>query len=144
MAHPDLAHAFRQRILITSFILRLYDRQLVSSLAVVKIQTVADVERLASEGEAMRRDQQPRRSTSNFLPEGACVPESDDPDELSDAESLDEEEEELTAALGTANSRKAFNPSGKPPERRKTTSTTRCYGCNQYGHFKSESPRPDR
>ena len=113
-AHPDLAHAPRERILITSFILGLYDRQLASSHAVVKIQTAADAERLAAEGEAVRRDQRSRRSTNNFLPEGASAPESDDPDEPPDAESLDEEEEELTAALGTANPSKSLNPIGKP------------------------------
>ena len=36
-AHPELAHASRERKLITSFLLWLYDRQLASSLAVVKI-----------------------------------------------------------------------------------------------------------
>ena len=35
--YPDVAHAFWKRILITSFLLVLYDRQLASSLAVVKI-----------------------------------------------------------------------------------------------------------
>ena len=35
-AHPDLAHASRERILITSLLLGLYDRQLASPLAVVK------------------------------------------------------------------------------------------------------------
>ena len=114
-AHLNLAHAPRERILITRFLLGLHDRQLASSLAVVKIQTSADAERLAAEGEAVRRDQRPRRSTSNFLCEGACAPESDDQGEPSDAGSLDEEEEELTAALGIANPRKAFNPIGKPP-----------------------------
>ena len=92
----------------------------------------------------MRRDKRSSRSTSNFLSEGACAPESDDPDEPSDGESLDEEEEELTATLRTANPRKAFNPIGKPQEQRKATSTTRCYGCGQYGHFKSECPRLNR
>ena len=91
MAHPDLTHAPRERILFTSFLLGLYNRQLASPLAVVKIQTAADAERLAAEGEAVRHKQRPRRSTSNFLPEGACAPESDDPDEPSDAESLDKE-----------------------------------------------------
>ena len=43
-AHPDLAHAFRERILITSFLLGLYDCQFASSLAVVKIQTAADAD----------------------------------------------------------------------------------------------------
>ena len=55
-AHPDLAHAHRERILITSFLLGLYDRQVASSIAVVKIQTAADAERLAAESEAVRRD----------------------------------------------------------------------------------------
>ena len=92
-AHLDLAHAPRECILITSFILGLYNRQLASSIAVMKIQTAADAERLTAKGETVRRDQRSRRSTSNFLPEGACAPESDDPDEPSDAESLDDEEE---------------------------------------------------
>ena len=70
-ANPDVAHAPSKRIPITSFLLKLYDRQLASSLAVVKILTAADAERLAAEGEAVRREQRPRRSTSNFLPEGA-------------------------------------------------------------------------
>ena len=65
--HPDLAHAPRERILITSLFLGLYNRQLASSLAVVKIQTAADTERLAAEGEAVRRDQRSRRSTTMFL-----------------------------------------------------------------------------
>ena len=53
-AHPDLAHAPRESILIRSFLLGLYDRQLASSLAVIKIQTAADAERLATEDEAVR------------------------------------------------------------------------------------------
>ena len=110
----------------------------------MKIQTAADEERLAAECEAVRRDQRFNRLTSNFFSEGACAPELDDPDEHPNAESLDEEEEELTAAFGTANPRKAFNPIGKPPERRKATSTTRCYGCGQSGYVKSECPRPNR
>ena len=83
-AHPDLANTPRERILINSFLLWLYDRQLAFSLAGVKIQTAADAERLAAEGEAVRRDQRSRRSTSNYLPEGACAPELDDPDEPPD------------------------------------------------------------
>ena len=54
-AHPDLHHLPRKRILITSFFLGLYDCQLASTLAVVKIQTAADAERLAAEGESAPR-----------------------------------------------------------------------------------------
>ena len=70
-AHPHLAHAPRERILITSFLFGLSDCQLASSLEIVKIPTAADTERHAAEGEADRRDQRSRRSTSNFLLEGA-------------------------------------------------------------------------
>ena len=144
-ANPDLAHASRERILITSFRLGLFDRQLASSLAVVKIQTAADAERLAAEGEAVRRDKRYRRSTNNFLPEEPSAQDPGSLEEPSDAEPLDEEEEELMAALGTLNStRKNFNSITNPPEMRRATSTTKCYGCGQYGHFKSDCPRPNR
>ena len=72
-SHQDLAHAPRERILITSFLFGLYNLQLASSLAVVKIQTAADAERLAANGEANRHDQRSRRFTTNFLHEGACI-----------------------------------------------------------------------
>ena len=88
-AHPDLAHASRVRILITSFLLGLYNRQLASSLAVVKIQTAADAERLAAEGEAVRRDQRSWRSTNNFLPEEPSAQDPGSLEEPSDAEPLD-------------------------------------------------------
>ena len=48
-AHPTFEHSARERILITSFMLGLYDRQLAASLAVVKVQTTAEAERLAAE-----------------------------------------------------------------------------------------------
>ena len=38
MAHFDLRHVFREGILVTSFVLSLYSRQLVASLAVLKIK----------------------------------------------------------------------------------------------------------
>ena len=102
-AHPALAHASRERILITCLLLGLYDRQLASSLPVVKIQTAADGEQLAAEGEAVRRDQRSRRSTNNFLPEEPSAQDPGSLKKLSDAEPLDEEEEELMATLGTLN-----------------------------------------
>ena len=83
-AYPDLAHAPRERILVTSFLLGVYDRQLASTLAVIKIQTAADA--LAAEGEAGRRDQRSRRSTNNFLHKEANAPNPDISENLSKAE----------------------------------------------------------
>ena len=49
------------------------------------------------------------------------------------------------AALGTLNPlRRNPNSSSNPQERRRATSATRCYGCGQYSHFKSDCPRPCR
>ena len=66
-AHNDLAHASRERILITRLLLWRYNRQLASAIAVVKIQTAADAQRLAADSVAVRRDQRSRSSTNNFL-----------------------------------------------------------------------------
>ena len=66
-AHPTLDHSARERILITSFILGLHDRQLAANLTVVKIQTAAQTERLAAEGEVVRRDQKSRKYTGNYM-----------------------------------------------------------------------------
>ena len=49
-AHPTFKDAARKRILITSFMLGLFDRQLAANLAVVKVQTAAEAERLAANG----------------------------------------------------------------------------------------------
>ena len=59
-AHPNLEHSARERILITSFMLGFHDKQLATLLAVVKVQTAADAERLAVKAEAVRRDQNSR------------------------------------------------------------------------------------
>ena len=49
------------------------------------------------------------------------------------------------AALGTLKPpRRNSNLNSNPLERRKATSAKRCYGCSQYGHFKSDCPRPNR
>ncbi len=89
-AHPNLEHSALERILITSFMLGLHDKQLAASLAVVKVQTSAEAERLASEGEAVRRDQKSRNSSGNyFLPSTSREPESENEKDLN----LSEEEE---------------------------------------------------
>ena len=56
-APPTLDHTARPRILITSFIYGLHDRQLAASLVIVNIQTAAEAERLAAEREVVRKDQ---------------------------------------------------------------------------------------
>ncbi len=66
-AHPTLEHSARECILITSFMLGLHDKQLAASLAVVKVQTAAEAERLAAEGEAVRLDHKSRKSSGNYL-----------------------------------------------------------------------------
>ena len=93
----------------------------------------------------MRRDKRSRRSTNNFLP---GKPSAQDPgflEEPSDSKPLDEEEEEVMAALGMLNP-PGRNPYSKlnPQERRRTTSATRYYGCGQFGQFKSDCPRLNR
>ena len=77
-AHPELTHASRERILITHFLLGLYDRQLAKSIAVAQIKTAAEAERLAVEGEAVTQDVRARRSLNNFLPKEACDEPLDD------------------------------------------------------------------
>ena len=66
-AHPTFEHSARKRIFITSFMLGLYDKQLAASLAVVKMQTAAEAERLAAKGEAVRFDQKSIKSSGNYL-----------------------------------------------------------------------------
>ena len=108
--------------------MRLYDRTLASTLATAKIQTAADAERLAADGESVRRDQRFRRSINNFLPKGENNYLEDDfePDEY-----LDDEEDDITAAVCVLGpSRWNETSLNKPPDRRRAvaTSTTRCHG----------------
>ncbi len=42
------------------------------------IKTAAEAERLAAEGEAIRRDRGPRRSNLNYFPDYACDEEYDE------------------------------------------------------------------
>ena len=122
----------------------LYDRQLATSLVIAKIRTAADADRLAIEGESVSRDSRSRSSLSSYLPEGDR--EFVD-DYLEEEEWLEEEEEDITAAVGVLSSTKQNETlPNKPPERQKAvaTSSTRCYGCGRYGVSRSNCQRPRR
>ena len=141
-AHPDMPHAHRERILITSFVNGLYDRQLAASLAVVKPTSASEAQRIASEGEAVRRETRSRRTTTNVLADGASGGRAEEDDDDYGEVDDDEGEEDISAALGDARFRRGNNSySGQRGERRKATSATKCYGCDQYGHYKADCPR---
>ena len=102
-AHPNLEHLARERILITSFMLRLNDKQLAASLSVVKVKRATEAEQRAAEGETVRRDQESRKSSGNyFLPSTSREPESKNDKDLN----LSEEEEELMATLADLKARR--------------------------------------
>ena len=107
-AHPTLDHAARERILITSFMLGLHDRQLAANLAVVKVQSAAEAERLAAEGEVVRRDLRTRNYTGKYLLPSASKSE---PEKVEDPYLSEKKgEEELMAALADIRARRGNSP----------------------------------
>ena len=126
-AHQTLEHSARVRILITSFMLRLHDRQVAASLAVVKVKTAAEAERLAAESEAVQRDQKSRKSSEYYiLLSISRQPESEEEEDLSLSE--EEEEEELMATLADLKARRG-NLTERRTGGREATSSTKCYNC---------------
>ena len=77
--------------------LGLSERQLAANLAVVKVQTAAEAEWLAAEGEVVRRDQRTRKYTGNYLLPSASKSEPEKVEE--DIYLSHNEEDELLAAL---------------------------------------------
>ena len=67
-AHPKLEHKQRERIIVNSFLLGLHDRQLAASLAAVKPERASDSMKMASEIEAVRKDNRSKRSVTSVLP----------------------------------------------------------------------------
>ena len=129
MANPNLKHSARERILITSFMLELHDKQLAASLAVVKVQTAGEAERLAAEGEAVRRDQKSRKSSGNyFIPSTNREAESENEEDLNLSE--EGEEKELMATLADFKARPG-NSTKRRVEIRDATISTKCYNCGQ-------------
>ena len=143
-AHPNLDHTSRERILVTSFMLGLYDKQLAANLAVVKVQTAADAERLAAEGEAVRRDQKTKRTSNYSLMESARDEDLDDEKDIGLLYSEESDCEDITATLNDRRNGKRNASTGQQFERRKATAATKCYGCGHFGHYKSDCPRRGR
>ena len=137
-AHPSLGHQQRERILVTSFLLGLHDRQLASSLAVAKIQTAAEAERLAAEGEAVRKDQRGRKSSFNYLRESLSPEDVDEICTPGESRDSSEEEEELSAALASAALTRRDDKTSSSKQLRPATSSTRCYGCGKLGHYRAD------
>ena len=137
MAHFTLEHSARERILITSFMLGLHDKQLAASLAVVKVQTAAQAERLAAEGEAVRRDNKTKTSSGYYLLPLVRNNEPVKEDEGDLNLSEEEDETKLIAALADLKVRRG-DSTDRRAERREATSSTKCNNCKQCGHYKSD------
>jgi len=96
-AHPDLEHSERERILIATFIRKLYDRGLRLNLATLGLKTSADAERVAMSKKSIRKENRLQKATGAY-----AVHEEADEDSAEEcsAESEEDEdsEEEYTAA----------------------------------------------
>ena len=104
----------------------LYDKQLADCFAVVKVQTAAEAERQAAEGEAVRRDQKSRKSLENYL---LPLVSSNEPERAEGDLNLREEEEEPMATLAGLTDRSGSTTNVRVG-RREATSTRKCYNCN--------------
>ena len=151
-AHPDLSFAARERILVTSFLLGLHDRQLASSLAVAKIDSAAEAQRLAAEGDSVRRERRSRSSgnyllTSTHRSSRTSMAEGERDSEEEGEEDEDEDDpeydDEVAAALAEAQPRRSSSTSTRVGKR-EVPSTSKCYSCGQPGHYRADCPRRSR
>ena len=138
--HLTLDHKARECIHITSFMFGLHDRQLAASLAVVKMQTEAEAERLAAERQVVGKDQNSRKYTGNYVLPTASNTEPEEYEEeesnLSDAEAV----KNLMAALSDLKNCRE-NTTNQRNGRREATRLTKCFNCQQYGRCKSDCPQ---
>ena len=129
-AHPTLEHSTRERILITSFMLGLHDKQLAASLAIVKVQTAAEAKQLSAESDAVRCDQKSRKSSGNYLLVSVRndKPATEDEGDLNLSD--EEDKRKLTAALADLKARRVVS-TDKRTGRRKATISTKCNNCRK-------------
>ena len=129
-AHPTLEHSTRERILITSFMLGLHDKQLAASLAIVKVQTAAEAKQLSAESDAVRCDQKSRKSSGNYLLVSVRndKPATEDEGDLNLSD--EEDKRKLTAALADLKARRVVS-TDKRTGRRKATISIKCNNCRK-------------
>ena len=98
------------------------------------------MERLAAENEAVRRDQMSTKLSGNSLLPSVRTdePETEDEGDLNLSE--EKEKAELMAALADLKARRG-DLTDRRTGIREATSSTKCYNCRQYGHYKSNCPQ---
>ena len=147
-AHPDLAHKDRDRILTTEFISGLRDQKLSLALSMASIQSSADAERKATEGESVRNNAKSKRETyAHYLPK---QPEEQLEDSDSEAEGA-VEGEGLKAAFGrqrvgdrgVAFDGRPFSSFSGKGHGGSTRGSMRglCYTCGEAGHYQAHCPQ---
>ena len=147
-AHPDLSHKDRDRILTTEFISGLRDHKLSMALSMASIQSSADAERKATEGESVRNNAISRRATyAHYLPK---QPEEQLEDSDSEAEGA-AGGEGLRATFGQqrggdrgvafdARPFRGFSGKWRGGSNRGSMRGL-CYTCGEAGHYQAHCPQ---
>ena len=151
-AHPDLSHKDRDRILTTEFVSGRRDHKLLMALSMASIQSSADAERKATEGESVRRNAKSKKSAyTHCLPE---QPEKQLGDPNGEPDGAAGGEEDLTAAFGEKRGGRggafigrSFRGFGGRGHGGAFGAATRgamrgsCYSCGVVGHYQSNCPK---
>lgn len=141
-AHRSVTHKEREKILISHFILGLYNNSLALQISTMSPTTAEKEERMATAGDALRAEQRARRAAGGYV-----APEVDDYDsggegcqEPEDECEYEEDDDcELSAAAPESNPRRFV---AKPSfgGGRGGTGPGRCFHCGQLGHIKAHRP----
>ena len=151
-AHPDLAHKDRDRILTTEFISGLRDQKLSMALSMASIQSSADAERKATEGDSVRKNAKSKKAAyTHCMPE---QPEEQLGDPYEEAEGAVGGAEDLTAAFGEQRGGRGGAFVGRPFRgfggrgrggafgvATRGAMRGSCYSCGVVGHYQSNCPK---